>query len=375
MKGPEAFFFLCRCISASDGSGAVKQQLAHAISHQRVDWKQVIRIADKHFVLPLLYWNLKKRDLLRLLPADMIDILSTIYVLSRHRNRRLKDKVVEIARQLNSVSVEPVLLKGMAALFHETYEDAGLRTMVDIDLLVPRERMADCVSALRKVGFEARGDTDESHYDHHQHYAPLFHKDSPALLELHREAVGFRYQSILPAQEIFNRSVTIRAGDAVIRLPDPSHFLLNNIIHGQFSDGGYRYGWVKLYQIYDMVAAQRVFKQGIDWSMISRRFKRAGYQRVLDHYITLSEQLFNQPGPSGIPRTRFSVITWWLFQAQIKHRWVRTLYMLCWYTHIRLLKLGHNPAYRLFLVKELLDADRRRHQMAKLKALIKTVIS
>jgi hypothetical protein len=58
---------------------------------------------------------------------------------------------------LGAIGVAPLLVKG-PAVANRYYRDPALRTFADLDLLVPRQRLADGVAALADVGYSVAGE-------------------------------------------------------------------------------------------------------------------------------------------------------------------------------------------------------------------------
>lgn len=67
-----------------------------AIRSNMVDWEKVVQVSTQHYVLPALCCNLKKRNLLVLLPKDLIAFMEYITDLNRDRNHQILQQVKDI---------------------------------------------------------------------------------------------------------------------------------------------------------------------------------------------------------------------------------------------------------------------------------------
>jgi hypothetical protein len=97
---------------------------------------------------------------------------------------------------------EPVVFKGPSLA--ERYPDPGLRSMVDIDVILPPSQHDDAVRVLVGRGWEVQRAADRHHYD-----TVLAHADVPGLfLELHRGLdVWYQRSTGLRAEDLWRRRV------------------------------------------------------------------------------------------------------------------------------------------------------------------------
>jgi ABC-type proline/glycine betaine transport system ATPase subunit len=91
-------------------------------------------------------------------PADTLDFFDGVATLNRQRNEKIHAEAINLALILNRMDIVPVLLKGGANLLSGLYADSAHRMMTDLDVLVPAQRLLDCVAELRRI-FAAVGKT------------------------------------------------------------------------------------------------------------------------------------------------------------------------------------------------------------------------
>ena len=118
-----------------------------------IDWEELFRLADGYLVLPALYLGLKRDGCLKFLDQEARDFLETIHVFNCEHNQKLKVEALRVIRKLNSQSIEPILLKGIAGLFTGLHEDDGERIIGDIDLLVDQFELEKVVKLLMDCGY------------------------------------------------------------------------------------------------------------------------------------------------------------------------------------------------------------------------------
>jgi hypothetical protein len=133
--------FLVACLRSRWRPEALEQ--AHALAAAPAfDWAAVDEVARCELLAPLLYRILQGRGIL---PAGLEDAWRGLYAGSLRRNLLLLGELDDVLQALEPAASAPILLKG-AALLRTVYDDAGMRPMNDIDLLL---RQLDVPAALR----------------------------------------------------------------------------------------------------------------------------------------------------------------------------------------------------------------------------------
>jgi len=309
----EALRFLGCCLSPATLGPGNPSALEQRMTGQDVDWAGVVRVADRHFVLPLMYSMLRAKNLKYLVPQDLWHKLSVLYDLSSQRSNRLKSQLTEVLRLLNAVGVVPVLLKGTAALYSDIYPDPACRMMKDLDLLVPEDKIDVCVKALKDAGYVSSEEpgSPELYY----HAQPLIHPDRIARVELHWELCWQPYTRLLDARRVFQNAVLINERDLRFRLCNALDSVMHNIIEHQLSDKLYYVRTFHLYKVYDVVRLMQISDKGVIWHELFARFKEGGYGRAASVYFMLIQRILHQPTPMGIEPPSHESMEWRLIQA------------------------------------------------------------
>jgi hypothetical protein len=203
------------------------------------------------------------------LPQPTLDCLGELAATVRRLNMRVVAQVVEVARILNRVDVTPVLLKGGANLLRGLYPDFAMRTMTDLDVLVPAAMLDSCTSCLRKEGFQPL--SDYCHPRGH-HYPPLAHPELPLPIELHHRVLAHPYDGFLTAEEVRKSAVTIDGHGVSIAVAAPSCAVVHNVAHAQLNNHDYLYGRIDVRSLVDFALLSRAYDGEINWHEIRGRF-------------------------------------------------------------------------------------------------------
>jgi hypothetical protein len=143
-------------------AGSPARQLLAALRGEGVaasDWEAVIALALRQGVAPLLHRRIQAAGTLATLPAGLAAQLeeerrATALVSLRHYA-----EFQRVARALGEAGIPLIALKGLH-LAELVYRDIGLRPMSDLDILVPREHVADCLRLLLQLGFGSDADPE-----------------------------------------------------------------------------------------------------------------------------------------------------------------------------------------------------------------------
>ena len=136
--------FLLRCLSAGRKPLAAGREPA-------ADWSEVVAIADKHGITPLLYTRLKQSGAQTCVPADVWERLRRTHFASAIRSMSFSGGLRKVLQRLCSSGIKVIVLKG-AYLAEVVYGDDALRPMADIDLLVPRAELSRAQAILLDMG-------------------------------------------------------------------------------------------------------------------------------------------------------------------------------------------------------------------------------
>jgi hypothetical protein len=286
-------------------------------------------IAQFQRIAPALWAALRSRGLIEYLPFEVRNDLFKLHLRNALRNRGLRDQAIEAIRQINSIGVEPLLLKGSVSLLVETFDDPGARFMADLDILVPRSAAEACWNALCALGYLPVEDNPHYHIDYancHHHLRPLYRPGSFGTIEIHRDALPDSAARILPTLMIWDESEPV--GNSLnlrIRIPSATHRVLHNLLHSDLINQTYVRGRVSLRSLHEVAVMQTICREELDWETIRQMVDRSGHGRILRATLYLADRLFGSPMPDGIRGTFGSVIHYARSRLQVRWSWLDEL--------------------------------------------------
>jgi hypothetical protein len=312
MKQTASLSLLCLCLQNSDSKNEDPEEIIKYCQKLQADWHAVARIADSHFVSPLLYHQLVLKGLLSLLPRDIQFLLAEVYKLNLLRNELIYNEINTIGALLNPAGIEPIFIKGSAALLMNLYDDPGLRVMNDVDFLVNKKELPMCMELMETAGYYSMEGVNLPADFYHQN--PLVHDRHPIRFEIHER---LSHNAILESETIIENSLPIKMDKGVVRVPSKTHFTIHNILHHQMFDRGLYTRRVPLYQLCDLYMILEARDTDISWQRVREFFSN---NLLLNEYFSPLDLLriyFNQPPPGKIP---------YMMQCRLKYRGFRYRY-------------------------------------------------
>jgi hypothetical protein len=196
-------------------------------------WGQVLNIADWHRLSPALYAHLEATSGA---PAAVLSALKRAYLANSARSLFLRSATATVSSALDRAEIPAMLLKG-AALVETVYADPGRREMLDIDLLVPDDRLAEASTVLREIGYApgpstsgAGGAVSNGHVAVETHHdEALVGPDHLTAIELHRRITVSGEGSSFDVDGMWARARTVPATGHLV--PSPEDLLIHVCFH------------------------------------------------------------------------------------------------------------------------------------------------
>jgi Uncharacterised nucleotidyltransferase len=194
-------------------------------------WGRVLRIADWHRLSPILFSHLEPRHDV---PAPVHSALERAYLASSARSLFLSEAKRSVLDALFAADVPALLLKG-AALVETVYLDPAQREMLDLDILVPDDRVAEASRALAPLGYRPGQTSDAAERTSMQlepnpHHGPaLVGEEQLVAVELHHHLTipgeGRRFQ----IEDLWERARPSAGGRHL--LPSAEDLMLHVSLH------------------------------------------------------------------------------------------------------------------------------------------------
>lgn len=153
-------------------------------------------------------------------------VLRTAYELNQVRNTQISAQILQIARQLNSIGVRPMFIKGTAHLVSDLWPMPGSRMLRDVDVLVAEDEVDHCHRHLSHWATNGPADMRDLNP---KHKCLIHGPNLEAPIEVHRCAVP---GPLGKSAQLLENGVPFSSGGAEFLLPSPEDSLRIAIVHG-----------------------------------------------------------------------------------------------------------------------------------------------
>jgi hypothetical protein len=270
---------------------------------QTADWQELIKVANRYILVPALYATLKRKGLLLYIRDEqLLGYLQEVYRLNTLRNVAILEQLNEICELLQTINVKPVLLKGAAALSESHYETIGERAMMDIDILVPEEKVFEVIELLKdKDGYQELGGYGKLSLTWH-HYHRLHKESGSASVEIHRYAVHTEEMKYFPKKLddfYLIQSKSIQNASVI----EPMYELYHSFLHSQLSHSYHKTKFIALRHLHHFSVMMQNYKD-VNWSMMMQMCKEHGVEKTFNEYLYLVANIFKIQLPVYIGETK-----------------------------------------------------------------------
>lgn len=258
------------------------------------EWAALLGLARQHAVGSLLYHRLQQHGLHTAVPVPVGEALAASYRINALRNARILRELGEIARLAATRGIEVIVLKG-AAVAASAYEHAAARTMGDLDVLVPLERLVEFVALLEMLGYRSQGDLSQRTLLKHHHWPPCTKPNGVCPVEVHWTIVDKKEAAKLAIGDWWRRAVPLA-------LPDGAPLWMfsaeDTVLHaGAHATHQHQLALV-LRSLCDI--AQVVQVQSVDWDGVRRRAVDYRWQRGIYLALQLARDLLGAAVPDSV---------------------------------------------------------------------------
>ena len=276
-------------ILANFGEGSVDTD---SISLNSEDVLDLYELANRFWLGASLANALMARDDFDRFAPEIIAYSKDLSSAAQKRNQLHKEQTIELVRWLNERGIEPLLIKGAAELFDGIDKPQGQRWMMDIDIVIPEDRVKSVWEELVKdFGYGLLYNMEFDWSSARWHHAPGLISPSGVSIELHR--------SITANGNPFLKKIAKVDKERINELADlgleanqlsPSNKLILAISHDFISHAHLQKNiWDLRYSYTDHLLVTR-YKDSLDWNYIQKEFHNnvealnlAKY--ILSHYF------------------------------------------------------------------------------------------
>lgn len=295
LNSQEIIWFIGKCMSLAvqpERKSEIKQMLESG----SVDWQQLVYHASNQLVLPALFLNLQRNDLLDSIPEDLALYLEDITNQNRLRNQAILNQIKEINHLLSHHRIKPVYLKGTAHLLCGLYQDVAERMLSDIDFILSKKEAEQAWNLLIEDGYQKQNELSVTGFGLHRHLIELMKDKEVASVEIHTRLFDDKSDEYLNYTHL--KEEVQKVSDIEALVPTGGHQILHNILNAQSNDKASKEPKVLLRNSYDLLLLSQkedplkvIEESGIDFDL-------------MNNYLALSADLLGHPSPLTYAKSR-----------------------------------------------------------------------
>lgn len=291
-------------------------------------WDFLIRQAVASDLIARIALQLAAHELVGLVPSAPRRHLDAAVTFAGNQQDGVLREIDHISKAFEGTGIRPVLLKG-AAYVSGKFDAARGRMFMDVDILVPRERLGETEAALMLQGWAT---THHDPYD--QRYYREWMHELPPMQHMHRGTVLDAHHSILPLVgrlQIDARLLTANAraisGYQELAVLAAEDMVIHSATH-LFMNEEFSHGLRDLSDL-DLLLRQFGANAGF-WNTLTERGRVLGLGRPLFYALRYAKVILGTPVPAhatkaieaeGPARPLRSAMDWlWLRALRSPHR-------------------------------------------------------
>lgn len=276
----------------ADSDPAFCEWLAAKVKEREVDWKNLLRLAERHGTACLLYHNLARSP--QLIPAATLDALRQIHQSSVRKSLLLARELMRILECAAKLGIELIPYKGIV-LAQTYYGDIALRPPGDIDLFVRPKDAGRMKNAVRELGYTLRQPVPEAAEASYIDSAYEYTFDSAAgknVLELQWALQPRFYAVDYEIEGLFARAAAAKVAGQKVTTLSAEDLLLVLSIHAA------KHVWERLIWISDV--AQILRDSNLNWEFVCSQARDLGVVRILHLTLLLANRFLGTQIPPAI---------------------------------------------------------------------------
>jgi len=250
-----------------------------------LDWRRVLRQADRHGVVPLLWARLHEVPK-ESLPSGVAPHLRAACAFILRHNLALTAELVAILDGLAEAGIQAAPFKG-PTLAMTAYGNIALRSFSDLDILIQLSDLHRAVSVLESRGYEPAVRFDAQYLASECQLRLISRQGHVA--ELHWQLLEKSFSCPLDIAGLWARMRKIELAGRTVPTPGNEDLFLYLCLHGA------KHHWDRLEWICSI--AEIVRGPALDWTEIHVRSRRLGCVRAVCLGLLLANRLLDAPIP------------------------------------------------------------------------------
>ncbi|HKP72844.1 MAG TPA: nucleotidyltransferase family protein [Pyrinomonadaceae bacterium] len=281
----------CARVRLGDGRAARLRQL---LFEGTLDWEFILRFAENHSLIPLLYLHLNAQGAEKVPPA--------VFARLRDQSRKISALNVYLSGELRRLlklfaahGIDAIPYKG-PALASLAYGSIALRHFGDLDILVRKRDVLRVKELLVAEGYALQpplNEVQQSMMLRTQCNLPFTRDAHRMIVEIHWEVSARLFSLPLGGESLWRRSRQTTFEGMTVSALAPEDLLLSLCVHGA------KHQWERLSWITDIAQLLEVLHD-LDWPYLLEHARASGSERMLLLGLFVAHDLLDAPVPARV---------------------------------------------------------------------------
>ncbi len=289
MDRKQMFELLCDCLSGRDRD-ALSAKLAPLAPS---DWERLVQTAGPYNVAPFLKYRLEPLVPRLDIPDEVLFRLRKMFLESVSCNMHLYMGLADILKSMKRDRIPVIALKG-ACLAQEVYDSIGLRSMCDVDILVPKPDLQRAADSLRRIGYSTPGEFDLEVETARSLHLPQFNKPGAPAVDVHWTIEQPMHPFRIDIDGVWKRARPAAIAGVDILTPSPEDLLLHACLHASYH---HRFDASALKAFCDISEILRRHGAQMDWEQFTLRADQWKISRSVHLCLYLAREMMGAPAP------------------------------------------------------------------------------
>ena len=256
-------------------------------------WTHISELSKLHGVTPFLFYRVRFLGIP--VPDKIMKEWLGIYLYQIAEEKKARRQIKELKEILDPKGIPFILLKGASAMLR-LYPQPGLRTFVDLDILIPADVTPRFKQAMMTAGYKplsARNSPEDEELQKFDSHLDPICKDGSLMIESHLSILGVGGDHLDALSEIWEEKEETNSDGIRVSHLNKEQFIVHTLLHAarHLSDEGF----VEIKWFIDLLYGIRTWE--INWSEVRDIAQRWGVEKdILPVMATL-----NQYWKAGIP--------------------------------------------------------------------------
>ena len=249
-------------------------------------WTHISELSKLHGVTPFLYY--RARSLGIKLPEQIEKEWLGIYLYQIAEEKKARQQIKELKEILDPEGIPFIILKGASAMLR-LFPQPGLRTFVDLDILISEEWVAKFKIVMKEAGYKplaARNSPeDEELLKFDAHLDPLS-KEEGIMIEAHLSILGVGDDHFASLPQIWEEKEETNSDGIRVSHLNKEQFIVHTLLHSSkhLTDEGF----TEIKWLVDLLYSIKVWR--IDWSKVRDVARKCGVEKeILPIMATLNQ--------------------------------------------------------------------------------------